>query len=413
MIMKLPRGIRRRGKRTFQIRYRNAQGVLQEESFSGPTPEIALDEATRQLAIRMGDIAKGQPVTSKPNTVTFAELCADVVNHYERNKLPSMPDIEARYRLHLLPFFGMTRKASDIEETDFDRYILRRQQEGSAQGNINRELEAAKRAFLLGKTKKRIFNIPTITMVEGDVVRQGFFEREQLEAVCRHLPAHLVPVARFGYVTGWRHQEVMTRCWKHVHGDGVRLEPGETKNKKGRTFPMVQELKDIIDSVRPAGVVFPNTRVFLTAAGEEIGRFDKAWGTACRKAGLPVRIVPICKAARHADGTMKRDEKGQLILVPDLIKRGKNKGQVKSICRSAIYFHDFRRTAYRNLLRLGVPSSVAQAAVGWLDPMTAARYDITSKGDLDTLAALYDAANLTTKMVKNSPFVVNSTKQSR
>ena len=76
-----------------------------------------------------------------------------------------------------------------------------------------------------------------------------------------------------------------------------------------------------------------------------------------------------------------------------LYKRGPKKGQPILVCRAAVYFHDFRRTAFRNLVRLGVPPKVARLSVGWLNIKTADRYDIPDKADLDVLRALYDAAS--------------------
>src|SRR5262249_40568682 len=208
----------------------------------------------------------------------------------------------------------------------------------------------------------------------------------QLEAICRHLPAHLVPVARFGYITGWRHNEVVTLTLGHVDfvAGEVRLEPGETKNKKGRTFPMVDELRDLLKSIWPHGRTFPGIRLFRDDDGNPIRRFDQSWSTACRLAGLPVRWVPLRKRFDPKD---PRSPKAAV-----LYKRGRKKGQPVLVCRAGIYFHDFRRTAYRNLVRLGVPPKVARLSVGWLSVKTADRYDIPDKADLDVLRTLYNAA---------------------
>jgi integrase len=81
----------------------------------------------------------------------------------------------------------------------------------------------------------------------------AFFEREQLEAVLRHLPEYFRPVAIVAFLTGWRaRSELLTRRWRHVdfeHG-WLRLEPGETKNGQGRTFPFMAlpELRAVIEA---------------------------------------------------------------------------------------------------------------------------------------------------------------------
>jgi len=65
------------------------------------------------------------------------------------------------------------------------------------------------------------------------------FEQAELRAVLAELPADLRPPMLFAYHTGWRIGEVLSLTWRQVDlGAGtVRLEPGTTKNAKGRTFP--------------------------------------------------------------------------------------------------------------------------------------------------------------------------------
>src|SRR5207245_7133071 len=79
---------------------------------------------------------------------------------------------------------------------------------GAANATINRELAALKRAFSLAVQERKILSRPHIpTLVENNI-RQGFFEREQFEAVQRHLPDAIWPAAAFAYITGWRRSEI-------------------------------------------------------------------------------------------------------------------------------------------------------------------------------------------------------------
>jgi integrase len=97
---------------------------------------------------------------------------------------------------------------------------------------------------------------------------KGSSSPEQFEAVRRHLPEPLRPVVTFAYITGWRiRSEVLTLRWSQVdfqHG-WVRLEPGITKNKQGRMFPLTPELRAILeaqrqhtDTLQKSGTIIPD-----------------------------------------------------------------------------------------------------------------------------------------------------------
>src|SRR5207237_9995876 len=101
-------GIRKRGS-SYEINYRDADCRRHFETIDTDDPEIAKDE----LKKREGDIAHGLPVTAKMNTIRFIDLARDVIADYDVNKHRSRADIEARFRLHILPVFG-DRKAASI-----------------------------------------------------------------------------------------------------------------------------------------------------------------------------------------------------------------------------------------------------------------------------------------------------------
>jgi integrase len=191
-----------------------------------------------------------------------------------------------------------------------------------------------------------------------------------------YLPSDLAPVAEVAYITGWRvASEIVTRTWAHVDfkAGWIRLEPGETKNRAGRMFPLTSDLRAVLESQRErtdalersAGRIVP--WVFWRVRGPGVREdgipvrsFRKAWKTACARAGVPGRIP-----------------------------------------------HDFRRTAVRNLERAGVPRSSAMAMVGHKTETIYRRYAITDEGMLreagSKLAKLHEqqrsAAEADTKVV--------------
>jgi integrase len=364
-------GVQRRGKSSFRIHYTDATGARHFE-----TVEAAdMESAARIRTSRLADADKGIPVAPRPHRITFEELAEDVIADYENNDYTSIADQRARLRLHLNPAFGK-RRAAGITTADIRRYIRDRRQEGAANGTINRELELMRHAFILAIEEGRLFHRPEFPMLEENNVRQGFFESAQFESVCRGLPEHYADFARFGYITGWRRQEIARLHWANIHPDVVRLEPGTTKNREGRNFPITADLRKVLDRREAARKALLKEDppiltplVFWYRAGKKskmvrpIGNFSDRWAEACKAAGIAVAIEE------------KTDKAGR---------------PYKTI-QCARIFHDFRRTAYRNLVRLGVPEKVAREAVGWKDPKTADRYNVTSAADLDVLRDILDS----------------------
>lgn len=128
---------------------------------------------------------------------------------------------------------------------------------------MNRELAALKRAGSLAaratpsKLHVRPFIIP---MLAEDNTREGFFEREQFEAVRRHLPEALRPFVTVAYITGWRvPSELLPLMWSRVDfkAGTLRLDAGTTQNKDGRMFVITPELHrpPRVPPERPAGPV--------------------------------------------------------------------------------------------------------------------------------------------------------------
>jgi integrase len=330
--------------------------------FSESTHTESKTEAQRELNKRMGDVARGVPVTSKVGRVKFKELIENVCNEYQANGRRSIYYLRIRCNKHLLPFFG-ERRASTITPADINRYVVKRQtEEEAANGTINRELAVLQRAYTLAVQSGLLHGKPHAQKLKESNVRTGFFEREQYEAIHQHLPAYVKPVAAVAYITGWRTlSELLPLEWRQVdfNGGTLRLDPGTTKNGEGRVFSMTRNLRAVLleqrarteDLQRKLGVLIP---CVFHNDGKPFKSYRKSWKTACRKAGLPGRIP-----------------------------------------------HDFRRTAVRNLVRAGVPEAVAMKMTGHKTRSVFERYNIVSQGDLNDAARKLDELDMVTKTVTN------------
>ncbi|HWB31469.1 MAG TPA: tyrosine-type recombinase/integrase [Vicinamibacterales bacterium] len=365
----------KRRRRIWWIRYYR-DGKRYEES-SGSERE---SEARALLQRREGDLRRGVAVTPKVGRVKFEEAAKDVINDYSTNGKRTLDDVTRRIEKHLQPFFG-GRQMSAITTTDIRTYIAQRQSEttvsrrayvftgrdGSkrhvparqctiarvSNGEINRELTTLKRMFVLAIQAGKLLQKPHIPMLREDNVRVGFFEREEFDGVLRRLPEALRPVVTFAYITGWRiDSEVLPLQWRHVDfaAGEVRLDPGTTKNREGRTFPMTAELRALLDrqraiadNLRQDGRLCPHV---FHRNGRSIRSFRAAFRAACREAGYPGRLL-----------------------------------------------HDFRRTAVRNLVRAGIPERVAMQMTGHKTRSVFERYNIVSTGDLQDAARRLDAVS--------------------
>jgi integrase len=193
-----------------------------------------------------------------------------------------------------------------------------------------------------------VASVPYIALLEERNVRKGFFEHDQFLAMRVALPEYLRPVLTFAYYTGCRRGELLGLEWSQVDLSGrvVRLEPGTT-NDEARILPLTTELYETLamqKSIRDTK--FPACQwLFFNESGGKIGRFQRSWRTACEAAGLA-----------PGEGEPER------------------------------LFHDLRGSGVRNLIRAGVPKSVAMRISGHKTRSVFERYNIVSERDLHEAA---------------------------
>ncbi|MGZ9204728.1 MAG: tyrosine-type recombinase/integrase, partial [Nitrospira sp.] len=236
--------------------------------------------------------------------------------------------------------FGRFR-ACRIASEEIRSYIVRRQSEGMANGTINRELAALKRMFRLAsqQTPPLVISTPHIAHLQENNVRQGFFTEDEYKVLRAALPDHVKVPLIIAYWTGMRAGEIVMLQWEQIDLERglIRLEPGTTKNRKGRLIPLV---KDVIEALwqwkQHMLHRYPACPWVCHFRGVRLGRVPKTvWQNACVRVGL----------------------KGKL-------------------------FHDLRRTAVRNMVRAGVSERTAMAVSGHKTRSVFDRYDIVSENDV-------------------------------
>lgn len=226
--------------------------------------------------------------------------------------------------VHLLPYFSPL-KASEVDSQAIRVYVLKRKAQGRSNSTINKEVAVLRRSFTLAEIR-----FPKFTALPEAPPREGFFTKEEFDAVHSHLPAHIQPIALLGYWTGCRLGEILALRWDQVDLDArtIRLRESETKSGYGRVIPLAGA---VVDSLRSSK---RDSKWVFTFRGERVTSIRTAWTKACRKAGVE-RL-----------------------------------------------FHDLRRTAVRNLVRAGVPERVAMEISGHRTRSVFDRYNIVGEGEL-------------------------------
>lgn len=315
--------------------------------------------------------------------MTFDELAEDFLTDYKINNKKSLSAAENNVR-HLREYFEGTRVTvittpmihAYMEYRSIDRERVRelskeglntseiakivsaspanvsralkvkdeisRARNGATTATVNRELAALKRMLNLGvkQTPPKVDRVPYIPMLKENNTRKGIFEHGEFLALRDALPDHLRGIVTFAYKTGWRVSEINSLTWSQVDLDQgiVRLEVGETKNGEGRTVYLDEELREVFkqqSELRKEKTIL-TPYVFTNEDGtDRIKDFRKSWRTACKEAKLGKRL-----------------------------------------------FHDYRRTAVRNMVRAGVPERVAMMVSGHKTRSVFEQYNIVSDTDL-------------------------------
>jgi integrase len=192
----------------------------------------------------------------------------------------------------------------------------------------------------LARKEGKLHVLPHFAMLQEAAPRDGFVDDVAFKKLLSALPARLQPFVLFLYTTGCRIGEAKQITWKQVHLDErvVRLAGTQTKNAARRTLPLVDALVKMLRKQKTkTGLLFP------------VGNFRKAWTSACIKARLGTKV------------------------------KGKENGNYGTY--SGLIPHDLRRSALRNMIRVGVSQTVAMSISGHKTIAVFQRYDITDERD--------------------------------
>ena len=303
------------------------------------------------LQQRQGRVALNIPDPTDGVTLTYAQMREGLLshrrNHNARSLVTRADGTETIWGLDHLDAFFQDKLANDITTRSLQGFVEYRKSDHANVATINRNLGLLRRMFHLAAPDNPLLKTPNFAAVhfKEENVRQGFLRAAQFNELLAALPARLRPFVLLLYSTGIRVGEARKIQWSQVDfAEGViRLSKTQTKNANARVLPLDDELTKMLKAERKeSGPVFTFTS------------FRKAWCNACVKVGL---------------GTLDR--------------MGKNKNLNGNYGKyEGLIPHDLRRSAVRDLIRSGVPQTIAMRISGHKTDSVFRRYDITEDSDL-------------------------------
>ncbi len=232
--------------------------------------------------------------------LTFSRAADDYLRHLDETGGKNIKAKRRQLNLYLVPFFG-NQRLDTITSFTVDRYKRRRQEAGTANGTVNRELATLSHLFNKAIEWKWIKDRPCkITKLQESEGRIIALTDEQADALLQAATQDEEPdcwlFVAFGLNTAMRHSEILRARFDQLDLGNLRLYVPQAKAGE-REQPITPELADILRKERemrhdPDGWIFPSPRPNASLTGHR-DRMDKPFRRAVIAAGLdPAQVTP-------------------------------------------------------------------------------------------------------------------------
>lgn len=281
----------RAGSPFWMIRFRYKDRQIRESSRTA-----SRGEALAHLKRRMAEFGLGRGVAGC-GIPTLGTAADQLLAHISATKKSGHAPVRSHLR-SLLAHFGPEIHLAEILPDRMERFVAARRSAGLKDASVYNEISTLRRCLRLQWKRHRLLTLPAFPMPTKGRARQGFVTLDEVELLCRVLPAHAASAVRFAWETGWRRGEIFGLRWQDVDMKAGTIYLSGSKNGEPRQLPFGESdvLARIILEQRASASALelrtgkPVTHVFHFRGRHLPEGLRRCWKTACRKVGVESRL---------------------------------------------------------------------------------------------------------------------------
>jgi integrase len=271
-------GVYLRGSTCWITYSRNGHQIRESADTDNP-------KKAHQLRLRkLEEARKPEFVGPAEKKLDLNDLQKKIEADYERHGRRSVDTV--KHCLKAVKEYFPYDRLLEITPSRIEAYQDHRLKQGMARATVNREVRYLRHGYRLLFDAHEISYIPKVKLLEGENVREGFLNRPEFEAICKHLTPDVEDIVRFLYNCSWRSGEAKGLEWGKVDLNDwvIWLSRKDEKTKRPRTLALVGELREVIE--RRLADRRPDCPYVFHRNGKPIKNFRKAFKAAAKLEGL-------------------------------------------------------------------------------------------------------------------------------
>lgn len=253
----------------------------QQRERVGPIGPVTKGMAEKALTVRLAEIAQGKfnliEIKSRKSFYDLIDIYLNRIKKFKKSYNRSLIICN-----HFKKFFG-NKNLFDIDTSNIEKYMEKRQSDGVKNSTINRELttlksmynQALNRGIFHGTNPVNKINYLKIGKQPDRILSDNEFLK-----LYRSAADHLKPILKCAINTGMRKSEILKLEWKDVDILEERITVRDTKNLDFRIITISEPLKQMFISMKK------ESEFIFTYEGKQIKECYRSFKTALKNSGI-------------------------------------------------------------------------------------------------------------------------------